>query len=98
MANNGEVLPTDFSSPFLAATRSASASYLFRDDGATNTVSRISGSPTVTNWCVFARSTTPTYTAHSDATLAFYSIGTSLDLTLLDSHITNYVTAIGASI
>jgi hypothetical protein len=34
----------------------------------------------------------------SDNTLSFYSIGTSLDLALLDSHVSNYVTAIGASV
>ena len=32
------------------------------------------------------------------ATIAFYSIGTSLSLELLDTHISNYVTAIGASV
>ena len=50
------------------------------------------------NYYVFARNNVPGAAAKTDATLAFYSIGTSLDLALLDSHITAYVTAIGAAL
>jgi hypothetical protein len=50
------------------------------------------------NYYVFARNNVPGAAAITDATIAFYSIGTSLDLAKLDSHITAYVTAIGAAI
>ena len=35
---------------------------------------------------------------YSNQKASFYSVGTSLDLALLDSHVSNYVTAIGASV
>jgi len=50
------------------------------------------------NSLIFATVSSGVVTAISDATLAFYSIGSSLDLAKLDSHITDYVTAIGAAI
>ena len=50
------------------------------------------------NYYVFARNNVPGAAAITDATIAFYSIGTSLDLALLDTHISNYVTAIGAAL
>jgi len=98
MAANGELIPSGKITPFLAATRGASASYLFRDDGATNTITRTSGNPTTMDWCVFARSTNPTHTAASDATIAFYSIGTdigSAGLVALETAVANLITAIG---
>jgi hypothetical protein len=101
MAANGELIPSDKLTPFLAATRGASASYLFRDDGATNTITRTSGTPTTMDWCVFARSTNPTHTSPSDATIAFYSIGTdigSAGLTDLDTAVSNLITAIGEAL
>ena len=101
MAANGELIPSDKLTPFLAATRGASASYLFRDDGATNTITRTSGATTTMDWCVFARSTNPTHTAASDATIAFYSIGTdigSAGLTDLDTAVSNLITAIGEAL
>jgi len=101
MASNGELIPSGKITPFLAATRGASASYLFRDDGATNTITRTSGIPTTMDWCVFARSTNPTHTAASDATIAFYSIGTdigSAGLTDLDTAVSNLITAIGEAL
>jgi len=50
------------------------------------------------NALIFATVSSGVVTAISDASLAFYSIGSSLDLAKLDSHISDYVTAIGAAI
>jgi hypothetical protein len=51
------------------------------------------------NYYVFARNNVPGASSITDdTTIAFYSIGTSLDLSKLDSHISSYVTAIGAAL
>jgi len=99
MAANGEYLPTNYSEPFLGASRTASATYVFRDDGSNNNISRTSGVPTDMQWCVFDRSTNATYTARSNARIAFYSVGESIsDLALLDARVTALITAIGAAV
>ena len=50
------------------------------------------------NHFVFALNAAGSAVGTTSATLAFYSIGSSIDLTKLDSHISDYVTAIGAAI
>ena len=69
-----------------------------RVDGINKQSAAISQTPYPANHYVFARNNVPGAASRTDATIAFYSIGTSLDLALLDSHVSNYVTAIGASI
>ena len=50
------------------------------------------------NTFVFGRNTSGTPTVFSDARLAFYSIGSSLDLAALDARVSNLVSEIGAAI
>jgi len=69
-----------------------------RVDGINKQSAAISQTPYPANHYVFARNNVPGAASRTDATIAFYSIGTSLDLALLDSHVSNYVTAIGASV
>ena len=70
---------------FFGKSRSTSASFSYRFSSATATTSSTSQTPTNDNVFVFrGNAATP---AHSNARLAFYSIGESLDLALLDARV-----------
>jgi hypothetical protein len=76
--------------------RAISASYLHRVAGLSTTVNVASLSPTSSNILVFRENTVginPT-----NARLAFYSIGESLDLALLDTRVTDLINAFAAAI
>ena len=87
---------------FAGLNRSASASYSYRNNSATQTFSRNSTTPRNENIGLFANvSASLGYQAsqgHLNCRLAFYSIGESLDLALLDTRVTALVNAIGAAI
>jgi len=76
-----------------AINRSNSSSFEFRRGGASSTLNVASTGITDNNAFIYRFSS-----VYSDITLAFYSLGTSLDLAKLDTHISDYVTAIGAAI
>jgi hypothetical protein len=76
-------------------SRNNSSVFNFRTNQTTATFSRGSTSYTAGNVFVFRRNSTGVY---SDARLAFYSIGESLDLAALDTRVSNLITAIGAAI
>jgi hypothetical protein len=84
---------------FQGVTRSSSASVTYRVNN--TDVSRsissipISGSA---EYAVFASNLEGTILSYSNARLAFYSIGESLDLALLDTRVTALVDAIAAAI
>jgi hypothetical protein len=78
---------------FIGHSRSAAASFLARANLSTITTTRTSGIPYNGNISVFRRAT-----AVTNARLAFYSIGESLDLALLDTRVTALVTALGTAI
>ncbi len=81
---------------FFGKSRSTSASFSYRFSSATATTSSTSQTPTNDNVFVFrGNAATP---AHSNARLAFYSIGESLDLALLDTRVTALIDAIAAAI
>jgi hypothetical protein len=80
---------------FLGITRSSSTQYQNRGNGTTNTVSTNSGTPNTTNMAIFA---TPAGAGSTDARIAFYSIGSSLDLATLDARVSALYTAIGAAL
>jgi hypothetical protein len=77
-------------------SRASSASYSFRVSGVGGTVSRVSETPVADDYFVFA--TNGAAIAPVDNRLAFYSIGESLDLALLDTRVSALITAIGAAI
>jgi hypothetical protein len=83
---------------FFGMTRSSASSQNARIDGVTTEALIASNGNNSLNLFVFARNTNGTATEFIDATIAFYSIGSSVDLAKLDSHISSYVTAIGAAI
>jgi hypothetical protein len=82
---------------FLGMSRSASASFVYRQAGTNTTVSDSSSSPFNSNVMVFARNA-GSPNNFSAGRFAFYSVGESLDLALLDTRVTNLYNAIGAAI
>jgi hypothetical protein len=81
---------------FHGFSRSSSTEYLARVGGSTTTHSQASAAATGSDVHVFARGPTPA--VFTDARIAFYSIGESLDLAALDTRVTALITAIGAAI
>jgi hypothetical protein len=84
---------------FFGYSRNLAASFTYRDNGTTYNPSTTSQTPTSDNTFVFARnngSNSPE--RYSNARLAFYSIGESLDLALLDARVTTLINAFAAAI
>ncbi len=77
----------------LGTSRSASANFVFRSGQTSETLSRTSETPVNQN--VFIHQNGAAYGTHR---LAFYSIGESLDLALLDTRVTALIDAIAAAI
>jgi hypothetical protein len=84
------------STGFVGTSRIASGSYTLRSGSTNATVSVASQTPVTENVAVFTRlGGAPTY---SNGRYAFYSVGESLDLALLDTRVTALYNAIGAAI
>jgi hypothetical protein len=78
---------------FLGMARSASAEYVRRNGGASATVTRASSANGANAIGIFANNAN--YATHR---MAFYSIGSSLNLALLDTRVSDLYTAIGNAI
>ena len=87
------------STGFMGSSRSSSTSYTGRTavDGNT-TASRTSAAPANHNMTIFAENYQGTVSRYSNSRIAFYSIGESLDITLLDARVTTLCKTIGAVI
>jgi len=84
---------------FLGIVRSASSGYSLRSPAGTqSTTARSSVSPVSDNTFVFATNGGGSASARYAGRIAFYSIGESLSLSLLDSRVATLYTAIGAAI
>jgi hypothetical protein len=94
----GTLVTSGAATGFRGCSRSSSASFAWRVGGANGTKTQPSGDQGSQNYYISAWNLDGSATRHTDGTIAFYSIGTSLDLAKLDSHITAYVTAIGAAL
>jgi hypothetical protein len=82
---------------FVAINRANSAQYTVRANSTVSTFSRTSVTPISTAIYVFGLGTDyPSF--NSNARLAFYSIGESLNLALLDARVTDLINAFGAAI
>lgn len=81
-------------SGFIGISRSASDSYVRRNNNANTTIASTSGSTSSTNYSVFDTGIS-FFGSHR---IAFYSLGPSLSLSALDSRITTLYNAIGAAI
>jgi hypothetical protein len=80
---------------FLGAARSAASEFTARVDGANSTALISSNAPNNISTFIFCRNGNAVF---SNARLAFYSIGESLDLAKLDTRVSALITAIGAAI
>lgn len=87
-----------FATGFLGTSRDSSLDYDFRFTNTTLTNAEVSLAPPSLSIYVLAQNVNNTVSAPSNARLAFYSIGESLDLALLDARVTALVNAIGAAI
>jgi hypothetical protein len=85
---------------FYGISRSVAASYVARGSATNNTITRDSQTPNTANTGVFMRTADAAGSPAQfyDGRLAFYSIGESLDLALLDTRVTALINAFAASI
>lgn len=81
-----------------AASRSASNLTSWRAGTQSGTYATVSASSTYGNIAVFARNDAGSFSLRSNARLAFYSIGESLNLALLDSRVSTLISALAAAI
>jgi hypothetical protein len=81
---------------FLGSSRNISSNYIVRNASANTTVNQESDGQQARNIEVFARPLAARNITTSR--LAFYSIGESLDLALLDARVTDLINAFGAAI
>jgi hypothetical protein len=85
--------------PGLSATsRTSSAGYDWVSGGEEGAVTAASVAPATYNNYVFAINSDGSVAIHSNARIAFFSIGESLDLAALDDAVSILVTAIGAAV
>lgn len=82
----------------LGINRSASGSYVLRANATNLTLTRASQSPLSYNWWVFAANNNGSAANPTSSRLAFYSVGSSLNLALLDTRVSALYAAIGAAI
>ena len=94
--NSANVTNGVYSPGFIGTSRSSSAQYIFRVPGASGT--RIIASETASSTVVTVFARAAGTAVFSDHRLAFYSIGESLDLALLDARVTDLINAFGAAI
>jgi hypothetical protein len=85
-------------SGFFGTSRNGSGAYTHRDGGTKTTIFVTSQFPSTDSVSIFARNASGTQQFYSNSTLKFYSIGESLDLDILDSHVSTLMTALGAAI
>jgi hypothetical protein len=83
---------------FIGAVRNDASSFSARVIGSNYTKVAASSTPPSTNQFIFARQRSGAPEGHTNACLAFYSIGESLDLALLDARVTALITAFGVAI
>jgi len=81
-------------SNFIAIRRNTSTGKVIRLGGIDYPIAATSSAPASGNYFVFSRNPG----GYTNARLAFYSIGESLDLAALDTRVSNLITAIGAAI
>jgi hypothetical protein len=81
---------------FIGASRSSASDFISRTLATNTTNSLVSATPASTTITVFRRGSASS--GFSNAGFAFYSIGESLDLALLDARVTALITAFGVAI
>lgn len=92
----GGPLSSRHAAGLMGLNRSSSASYVFRGNGQNSTVNQASNAPPSDDFLVFRGSATSGFLANGR--FAFYSIGDSLDLAIMDTRVSALITAIGNAI
>jgi hypothetical protein len=80
------------------ASRSSSSNYVLRGSGINETITVASNPPSSNNMFVFARNLDGSPNLYSDGRVAFYSIGESLTLSLLEARLLTLINAFAAAI
>ena len=93
----GNIAGANVSNRLAGLSRSSSTTFTARFNGANTVVTAASDTPNSGNITVFARPASPV-DFYTTSRLAFYSIGESLNLALLDARVTTLLTAISNSI
>lgn len=96
--NGGAITASGTSVGFVAQRRSASNATMLRVAATNTTDTTTSTAPNSDNVGIFAAPGANLSITYSNARLAFYSIGESLDLALLDTRVTTLINAIAAAI
>jgi hypothetical protein len=94
--NSGADVPAN-STGFIGITRSAANQYLFRGSASSTLFSKTSQAP-YSGTIEIGRDPASTGDSIHNGIVAFYSIGESLDLALLDARVTALITAFGVAI
>ena len=94
----GAVIGQGPATGLIAASRTSSSNVFTVFTSTIRSYSQSSETPFNGNILVFTRGTTASLSSPTNARLSFYSIGESLDLALLDTRVSNLMTAIGAAI
>lgn len=89
---------TFISNGFFGWSRDSSSSAICRVSSQNKDITANSVAPPGLSWFVFCRNNSGVPNAFTISRLSFYSIGESLDLALLDTRVSNLMTAIGAAI
>jgi hypothetical protein len=97
-AVNNRALGAALSPGITGLSRSTSASYVVRANGSNTTAVYTSQAPANFNTWVFTVNNNGTPAVPTASRLAFYSIGESLDLALLDTRVTTLINAFAAAI
>jgi hypothetical protein len=98
LSSTGENIIGSSTTGFIAASRNLSASYTARIAIASATVARASAAPGSASYYLFRVDRASGDFLWSNGRLAFYSIGESLDLALLDTRVTDLINAFAAAI
>ena len=86
------------SSGFFGTSRALSSEFNIRAASYAAIASLVSATPSSFNYAIFARNNAGTFDFRSSSRLAFYSIGESLNLALLDARVTDLINAFAAAI
>jgi hypothetical protein len=95
-ANSYAISPT--APTLVAASRSTSGSYSVRHNALNFNATNASVSSGTAAMAVFATNNNGSIAGHTDARIAFYSIGESLNLAALDARVSALITAFGVAI
>jgi hypothetical protein len=85
-------------STLMGMSRNASGSYTARVSGSSSSLTSPSTTPVSVNFFLFALNNNGAPVSFSNPRFAFYSIGESLDLALLDARVTDMINAFAAAI